>query len=85
VNATEPNTSADRCQFVIIGYFWEGRGVGGVPKRVVNDSAASRNSDVDTALSFEASTGTSVKDFLSVSRKVPPGGYAFVAAMFSGG
>jgi hypothetical protein len=37
------------------------------------------------ALSFSLSTGTSVKDFLSVSRKVPPGGYAFVVAMVFGG
>jgi hypothetical protein len=56
-------------------------GVRVVPKRVVNDSAASRNSVVETTLSFSVSTGTSVKDFLSVSRKVPPGGYAFVLAM----
>jgi len=56
-------------------------GVRVVPKRVVNDSAASRNSVVETALSFSVSTGTSVKDFLSVSRKVPPGGYAFALAM----
>lgn len=52
-----------------------------VPKRVVNDSAASRNSVVEMALSFSLSMGTSVKDFLKVSRKVPPGGYAVVAAM----
>ena len=59
------------------------RGGEGGPKRVVNDSAASRNSVVGTALSFSLSTGTSVKDFLNVSRKVPPGGYALVVAMFS--
>ncbi len=52
-----------------------------LPNRVVNDSAASRNSVVDTALSFSLSTGTSVKDLLSVSRKVPPGGYALLVAM----
>ena len=83
MNATEPNTSAEFRQFESLDNFR--RVVGGVPKRVVNDSAASRNSDVATALSFEASTGTSVKDFLSVSRKVPPGGYAFVVAMIFGG
>jgi hypothetical protein len=38
---------------------------------------------VEIALSFTLSTGTSVKDFLSVSRNVPPGGYAFVLAMVS--
>jgi hypothetical protein len=54
---------------------------GSVPNRVVNDSAASRNSVVAMALSFSLLTGTSVKDFLSVSRKVPPGGYALVVAM----
>jgi len=36
---------------------------------------------VEMALSFSLSTGTSVKDFLRVSRKVPPGGYAFVVAI----
>jgi hypothetical protein len=55
---------------------------GFIPNKVVNDSAASRNSVVDTALSFSLSTGTSVKDFLSVSRNVPPGGYALVVAIF---
>jgi len=44
------------------------------PKIVVRDSAASRNSLVEMALFFSASIGTSVKDFLKVSRKVPPGG-----------
>ena len=38
---------------------------------------------MEMALSFSVSTGTSVKDFLSVSRKVPPGGYALVVAMIS--
>jgi len=41
---------------------------------VVRDSAASRKGVVEMALSFSASMGTSVKDFLSVSRKVPPVG-----------
>lgn len=45
-----------------------------VPKRVVNDSAASRNSVVAIALSFSLFIGTSVKDFFRLSRKVPPGG-----------
>lgn len=45
-----------------------------VPNIVVNDSAASRNSVVEMALSFSASTGTSTKDFRNVSRRVPPGG-----------
>ena len=44
------------------------------PKIVVKDSAASRNSVVEMALSFSAFTGTSLKDFLKVSRMVPPGG-----------
>lgn len=41
---------------------------------VVKDSEASRNSVVEMALSFSASIGTSAKDFLKVSRRVPPGG-----------
>lgn len=41
---------------------------------VVKDSAASRNSVVEMALSLLASMGTSTKDFLKVSSKVPPGG-----------
>lgn len=52
-----------------------------VPNKVVKDSAASRNSLVETALSFSLSTGTSEKDLLIVSRNVPPGGYAFVVAI----
>jgi len=38
---------------------------------------------VEMALPLEASTGTSVNDFWSVSRKVPPGGYAFVVVIFA--
>jgi hypothetical protein len=40
---------------------------------VVRDSAASRNSVVEIALSFCGSTGKSVKDCLKVSRRVLPG------------
>lgn len=40
------------------------------PNRVTKLSAASRNSVVLIALSLAASTGTSVKLFLSVSKKV---------------
>ena len=39
---------------------------------------------MEIALSFSLSTGTSVKDLLTVSRKVPPGGYALVEAMIVG-
>ena len=52
-----------------------------VPNRVVNDSAASRNSVVAIALSFSLVMGTSLNDFFRVSRKVPPGGKAFVDAI----
>ena len=46
-------------------------GAGGrVPKRVVSDSEASRNSLVWMAFSLAASTGTSTKDFWMVSKKV---------------
>lgn len=44
------------------------------PNSVVRDSAASRNSVVAMPLSFEASIGTSTKDFRRVSNHVPPGG-----------
>lgn len=47
-----------------------------LPKRVVNDSDASRKSEVGMALLFEESTGTLVNDFLRVSNQVPPGGIA---------
>ncbi len=40
------------------------------PNKVVKLSAASRNSVVEMALSFEASTGTSSQLFLTVSKKV---------------
>lgn len=46
-----------------------------IPNRLVKLSAASRKGVVEMALSLEASTGTSLKDFLP-SKKVPPGGYA---------
>lgn len=52
-----------------------------VPKSVVNDSAASKNSVVAIALSFSLSTGTSVKDLFRVLRKVPPSGYACADAI----
>jgi hypothetical protein len=52
-----------------------------VPKSVLRLSAASRNSVVEIALSLDASTGTSTKLFLTVSKKVPPGGYAAAAAI----
>lgn len=45
-----------------------------VPNRVVKESAASRNSVVEIALSLAASTGTSENDFFMVSIQVPPGG-----------
>jgi len=40
-----------------------------IPKRLVSDSAASRNSEVEIALSLLASTGTSAKLRLIVSKK----------------
>lgn len=40
---------------------------------VVRDSAASRNSVVEMAFSLLESIGTSVKDCLKVSSRVPPG------------
>jgi hypothetical protein len=53
----------------------------GEPKIVVRDSAASRNSAVEMALSFSASMGTSTKDFLRVSTKVPPAGMTVAEAI----
>lgn len=41
---------------------------------VVKDSVASRNSEVETALSLSASIGTSTKERLKVDRRVAPGG-----------
>lgn len=41
-----------------------------IPNNVVRLSAASRNSVVEMALSFEASTGTSCQLFLTPSKKV---------------
>ena len=46
---------------------------------MVNDSAASRNSLVDTALSFSLLTGTSVNDRFKVEKKFCPGPYVVVA------
>lgn len=56
-------------------------GVRDVPKSVTKLSAASRKSEVAIALSLEASTGTSTKLFLRVSKKVPPGGIAAMIAI----
>ena len=42
----------------------------GLPNKVVNDSAASRNSVVEIPLSLAAPTGTSAKDFWIVSNQV---------------
>lgn len=56
------------------------RGVA-VPKMVVSDSAASRNSEVEMALPLAASTGTSLKDRLSTWTIVPPGGNVGAEAM----
>lgn len=53
-----------------------------VPNMPVRDSEASRNSVVEMALFFSASTGTSVNDCLKVSRTVPPGGSAAMFASF---
>ena len=53
------------------------------PKRPVSDSAACRKSVVLMALPLAASTGTSVKFFLMVSKKLPPGGYVSVADIVS--
>jgi hypothetical protein len=50
-----------------------------LPNRPVSDSAACRKSVVLMALLLAASTGTSVKFFLIVSKKLPPGGYVSVA------
>lgn len=43
---------------------------------VVKDSAASRNSVVEMALSLSASTGTSTKERLKVESRVAPSGTA---------
>ena len=68
VKATEPRTSI-RCQ---ISYIPEASWVfAGIPKRVHNDSAASRNGEVSMALSWLASKGTSVNDLLRLLKNVP--------------
>jgi hypothetical protein len=71
LKAAEPRTSTlvshDRLQLTMLP---------NPPNSVDKLSAASRNSVVEMALSLEASTGTSTKLLLTVSKKVPPGGYA---------
>ena len=56
-------------------------GIVDAPNNVVNDSAASRNSVVGTALSFAASIGTSTKDLRRVSNQVPPAGWVSLAGI----
>lgn len=86
VNAIEPKRSGEqvRISAMITPEF---EMAGSLPKRVVNDSAASRKSEVGMALPLEESTGTSTKDFLRVSNQVPPGGIAAWNAIvsFNGG
>jgi hypothetical protein len=60
------------------------RWVVNVPNMVVRDSAASRNSVVETAFPLDSSMGTLVKVPLKVSRMVPPSGITAVVAMVSG-
>lgn len=82
VNAIEPKRSGEQVSiFAIITP--EPEVAGNLPKRVVNDSAASRKSEVGMALPLEESTGTSTKDFLRVSNQVPPGGIAAWNAIVS--
>lgn len=45
-----------------------------IPKRVVKDSAASRNPDVSIELSLLGLGCTLTNDFLRVSNHVPPAG-----------
>lgn len=47
-----------------------------IPNSVVRLSEASRKSVVGIASFCDFSTGTFANDFLTVSKKVPPGGYA---------
>ena len=77
VNASEPNRSGEWFSMsVCFAPEFETRMIGSVPKRVVNDSAASRKSEVGMALPLEESVGTLTKDFFRVSNQVPPGGIA---------
>lgn len=75
LKAIEPSISANQPSISKL-YIHEKREImeDNVPNKVVNDSAASRNSVVDTALFFSLSTGTLTNERLSVSRKVFPGG-----------
>ena len=51
------------------------------PNKEARDSAASRNSEVDMALSLAVSTGTSANDFLRDSNQLLPGGNADLEAI----
>ena len=57
---------------------WESYMIGvnrdGIPNSVVSDSAASKKSVVEIALSLLESIGTSTKDLWRVSNHVPPAG-----------
>lgn len=52
--------------------------------RPVRASEASRNSEVEMALSLLASMGTSTKERLPLSKYVPPGGYAIGSGVGEG-
>lgn len=70
VNALEPRTSDDRQVLIRILHFLDESMTVNLPNKVVRDSAASRDSVVETPLSLAASIGTSTKDFLMVSNQV---------------
>ena len=69
VKATEPKTSMSLSEAIT-----STKNAAVIPNKDVSDSAASRKSEVGMALSFVESMVTPVKDFLSVSNHVPPGG-----------
>lgn len=84
VNATEPRTSIIACSDNLSDrnrQVWNP--IAYLPNSVVRLSAASRKAAVSMALSLLAFTGTSTKDFLSVSNQVPPKGYVAFAAIIA--
>lgn len=70
VKATEPSwSSGESVSMYLLCWGAQLLAWKGVPKSVVSESAASRNSVVEMALSWVGSTGTSTKDLRIVSKK----------------
>lgn len=89
LNGGESDRTKDICsqgKTVLVSIsVWESQVTAELPNSLTRDSAASRNSVVEIALSLDSSMGTSLKDLFMVSSHVPPSGATEVEAMAAEG